>query len=97
MDNMIISFNVVFPLFLIIALGYLLKKVNLWDDHTLKVMNNTVFKCFLPILLFYNVYKTNLQSGLNLKLIIFASSCVLISFIVLCIFVPIFENENMMI
>lgn len=94
MNNMIISFNVVFPLFLIIALGYLLKKMNLWDDYTLKVMNNTVFKSFLPILLFYNVYKTNLQSGLNLKLMIFAPSCVFISFIVLCLFVPIFEKEN---
>lgn len=94
MDNIIISFNVVFPLFLIIALGYLLKKINLWDDHTIKIMNNTAFKSFLPILLFYNVYKTNLQSGLNLKLMVFASSCVIISFIVLCICVPIFEKEN---
>ena len=94
MENMIISFNVVVPLFLNILLGYILKITKLWDEHTLKVMNKAVFKSFLPILLFYNVYNTDLKSGLNPKLMIFASSCVFIMFLLLCLLVPLFENEN---
>ena len=94
MENMIISFNVVVPLFLNILLGYILKIIKLWDEHTLKVMNKAVFKSFLPILLFYNVYNTDLKSGLNPKLMIFASSCVFIMFLLLCLLVPLFEKEN---
>lgn len=94
MENMIISFNVVVPLFLNILLGYILKITKLWDEHTLKVMNKAVFKSFLPILLFYNVYNTDLKSGLNPKLMIFASSCVFIMFLLLCLLVPLFEKEN---
>ena len=94
MENMIISFNVVVPLFLNILLGYILKITKLWDEHTLKVMNKAVFKSFLPILLFYNVYNTDLKSGLNPKLMIFASSCVFIMFLLLCLLVPLFEKEK---
>ncbi len=76
MENLIISFNVVVPLFLNILLGYILKITKLWDEHTLKVMNKAVFKSFLPILLFYNVYKTDLKSGLNPKCIYYVFSIV---------------------
>ena len=94
MENLILSFNVVVPLFLNILLGYILKVAGLWDQHTLKVMNKAVFKSFLPILLFYNVYNTDLKSGLNPKLMIFASACVFLMFLVLCLVVPLFEKEN---
>ena len=60
MENIILSLNVVLPLFLTVALGYFIKKIKLIDEHTLKVMNKVTFKTFLPTLLFYNVYKTNL-------------------------------------
>ena len=50
MENLIVSVNVVLPLFLMMALGYFLKAVRLYDDHVLNKMNNLVFKVFLPIL-----------------------------------------------
>lgn len=51
MENMIISFNVVVPLFLNILLGYILKITKLWDEHTLKVMNKAVFNLFTNIVI----------------------------------------------
>lgn len=36
MENLILSFTVVFPLFLQLALGYFLKRVGLLDEHTLQ-------------------------------------------------------------
>ena len=72
-ENFIISINVVLPLFLTITLGYFLRNVNLFDDHTLKVMNNMTFKSFLPILLFFNIYNADLSVGIDFKLNNFCS------------------------
>ena len=57
MDNLILSFTVVFPLFAQLVLGYGLKRIKLLDDHTLSVCNKLVFRVFLPCLLFLNVYR----------------------------------------
>lgn len=94
MENLILSINVVLPLFLTMALGYVLKCLKMFDDNTLKVMNNITFKVFLPLLLFYNIYKTDLNGAINLKLIFFALLSVTITFVILCIFIPFIEKDN---
>lgn len=48
------------------ALGYVLKCLKMFDDSTLKIMNNVTFKAFLPLLLFYNIYKTDLNGAVDL-------------------------------
>ena len=65
MKNLMVAFNVVVPLFLMMALGYFLKAVRLYDDYVLNKMNNLVFKVFLPILLFIDLYSTDLRSVFN--------------------------------
>ncbi len=94
MENLILSVNVVLPLFLTMALGYLLKRIGMFDDNTLKVMNSVTFKAFLPLLLFYNIYKTTLQGALNLKLMAFAFISVIIIFVLLCFIIPSIEKDN---
>ena len=52
MENLLLAFRVVLPLFLMMALGYLTRRIGLVDAPTLKKMNNYVFRVFLPILLY---------------------------------------------
>lgn len=94
MENLILSFNVVAPLFFMMVLGYFLKYIKMYDQHTLDIMNKVVFKVFLPVLLFYNVYTTDLGEALDLKLILYAASEVLILFFLLLLIVPRLEKEN---
>lgn len=94
MTNLILSLNVVLPLFITISFGYFLKSIKLFDDYTLKKMNNIVFKTFLPILLFYNIYTTDLSTGLNPKLMIFSVLSIISSFLILIIIIPKIENNN---
>ena len=94
MENLILSFNVVAPLFLMMVLGYFLKYIKIFDQHTLDVMNKVVFKVFLPVLLFYNVYTTDLETVFDGKLILFAVSGVVILFLILLLFIPKIEKEN---
>ena len=94
MENLILSFNVVAPLFFMMVLGYFLKYIKMYDQHTLDIMNKVVFKVFLPVLLFYNVYTTDLGEALDLKLILYAASGVLILFFLLLLIVPRLEKES---
>ena len=43
MENLILSFNVILPLFLTMSLGYILKYFNMFNDNTLDTMNNITF------------------------------------------------------
>ena len=46
MENLILSLNVVLPLFITMSLGYFLKSLNMFDNNTLDTMNNITFKSF---------------------------------------------------
>ena len=94
MENLILSLNVVLPLFITMSLGYFLKYLNMFDNNTLDTMNTITFKSFLPMLLFYNIYKTDLQGVFNLKLMIFSATCVIALYLILYLIVPLIEKDN---
>ncbi len=94
MDNLVLSLNVVLPLFLMIVLGYALKAVKLFDAHTVSQMNTVVFKVFLPLLLFINVYQTDIQGVFNVKLLLFSVASVLTIFALVFLIVVLVEKDN---
>lgn len=94
MENLILSFNIVLHIFLILSLGYILKKLKILDELTTKNMNSVNFKVFLPLLLFYNVYKTDLSVVFNPKLLIFSIISVILVFLLLFIIIPLLEKDN---
>ena len=94
MENLILSFNVVAPLFLTMVLGYLLKYLKILDQHTVDVMNKATFKVFLAVLLFYNVYTSDLEAVFDIKLILYAAIGVITLFLILCVLIPIIEKDN---
>ena len=94
MQNLILSFNVVGPLFLLLCVGFLLKRCHMMSDSTEKQLNNIVFRCFLPLLLFYNVYTTDLSSSFQPRLILFALLCMLGACLLFGLFVVCTEKEN---
>ncbi|MBQ7324394.1 MAG: AEC family transporter [Clostridia bacterium] len=82
MESLRLSFEAVMPIFLLMALGYLLKGLKFAEKSTFDAMNRLVFKIFLPILLFYNIYQTNLGQIFNGKLILFTVIAILTVFLV---------------
>ncbi len=92
MDNLILSFTVIMPIFIMMVLGYVLKKVNVFDNDTIKRLNKSVFKAFLPTLIFYNVYTSEIADVFNPKLILYS----IISIIVVAIlaFIVVFFSEK---
>ena len=94
MENLILSFNVVLPLFLCIMLGYFLRRIHMVDTPSLNKMNQLCFKVFLPVYLFNNIAKTNLSMAFNAKLLAVAVGVLIGQFFLLMFLIPKLEQEN---
>lgn len=94
MENLIFSINVVLPIFLLMCLGILFRKINLFDDEFLTKANSFAFKILLPTHLFNNIYKSEISDAVNIKLIIVAVGIVLGVIGVMFIIVPKIEKDN---
>ena len=98
MENIIVSFNVIAPVFFLMVLGYLLVNYTSLSDRKLtKQANAIVFKIFLPCMLFYNVYQSDIGAEIHsrIKLCIWAAGGLLILFVLLCLIVPkVVKQEN---
>jgi len=79
LNNIILALNVVFPLLLMMSVGYFLRILKITDTPSLNVMNRIVFRVFLPLLLFLNIYSIKTDEIFN------PNNSVLILLIVLCV------------
>ncbi len=94
MENLLVSLNVVAPLFIMLLAGVAFKKLGMIADTTEKQMNNLVFRCFLPLLLFHNIYSTQLEDSFDPLLMGFAVIAVLTMYVLsYCITLPL-EKKN---
>lgn len=71
MDNFIFSLNVTIPIFLIILLGYILRKADFFTDEFVKVANKYVFNVALPIMLFVDIAASDVKEKMNVKFFLF--------------------------
>lgn len=92
MENILFALDAVLPIVILIALGYMLKKIGLFTSEFLTVANKFCFRVLLPVTLFLNIYKIEDLSAINWSA---AAFCVcgivgafLLGLIVVRIFVP---------
>ncbi len=71
MTNLIFSVNIVFPLFLLMAAGFILKKLKFITEGFLEGADKLIFRFFLPSILFYNMYSADLRALFDVKLVLF--------------------------
>jgi len=79
-ENIIFTGNVVAPVFLLVALGYVLKKINVINENFVDVTSKFVFNVSLPALVFINIAKIDLSTAIDLKQIVYIYSVTLLSF-----------------
>ena len=65
MSSLLISFNAIVPLFMIIALGYLMKRLGVIGETEVKRFNTACFYTFMPIMLFYDIYTADLAGSVR--------------------------------
>ena len=71
MQNLILSFNAVTPLFLMMMLGYVIKRIGLARKSDFDLINKLVFRIFLPVHLFYNIYTTTSIKTFDSSIVLF--------------------------
>ena len=82
-DSLILSFRLVFPIFLLLALGFFVKKADILDAPSAKKLNKLIFEIFLPVSIFKNVYESELSEVFDKKLIIYGILSVICCFFIL--------------
>jgi predicted permease len=82
------------PVFLIVAVGYFIKKIHLINDDFVNTAIKFNFRVGLSTLIFKNIYKSNLSEEFNVKLVAFAFLCIVGSVVLLCLIVPIFIKDK---
>lgn len=71
MENLIFSLNATVPIFLLMILGFLLKKLGVIDDVFASKMNKFVFLVPLPVLLFEDLSTVDFAQVWNMKFVLF--------------------------
>lgn len=97
LNNIILSFSVVYPLILQMSIGYILRRKNITDDHSLNIMNKLVFRVFLPMLLFLNIYSLKPEEALNREnriLLLITYAGVLLITVLIHLFFPVFIKDR---
>lgn len=94
MQNLIVAFNAVAPLFLLIAAGFAIRRFGLLRDEALPQVNRLAFTVFLPALLFSNLYETDVGSAFSPRLLAFAVIAVLAMYAGVTLFVRLVEKDN---
>lgn len=86
LEDFIFSVNSVFPIFIVIALGYFMRVKGFNDEKTIKKMNSIVFNFAVPLLLFRDIYNSDFSVAMDLKLICYALLTTVFCFAVLWFF-----------
>lgn len=93
MNNLIFSLNATLPLFLMMVVGYVLKKIKFIDEHSSNQMNRLVFRVFLPALLFMDLAKEDFRAIWDGQMILFCFVVTVLS-IIIALFVSLIDKDK---
>lgn len=83
LQSLIFTADIVAPIFFIVFLGYLLKRVRLIDDNFINTASKLVFVVTLPALVFMSISRTDFHAVFNPEQLSFVVGGTLFSFIAL--------------
>ena len=93
MQEFLITMDIMLPLLLMLAVGWLLGRMGLIKESIASSMNQLVFRVFLPVLLFNNIRTLNLDEAPGLGFSAYCVFGVLGIFLLAQLIVPRFEHD----
>lgn len=73
MSNFLFSVNVTIPIFLVMVLGYFLRRIGLLNDNFVTIANKFNFKVTLPFLIFKDLASVDILHVFDLKYVLFCA------------------------
>ncbi len=80
MDDLLFSLNTVFPLLVMMAVGFTARRVGVIGESAARQINACVFKIFLPLLLCFNIVDTQLGTSTDVRTLLYAFITTLLCF-----------------
>lgn len=71
MDNLIFSLNATIPVFLMMVLGYILKRLKAVDEPFVQTLNSFNFKITLPVLLFRDIAESDFSAMWDTRYVLY--------------------------
>lgn len=94
MENFILTVNIILPLFLVMAVGYLCQRMKLINADTVKKMNSIVFKVFIPVMLVESLLEAEKDFSAGPKIFLFAGIGIVFAYLLMWLVVPLLVKEN---
>lgn len=94
LENFIYSVNVILPIFILVSLGLILKRLHVIGDDFSGAVDKLIFKVCLPAMLFMEVSGSELSEALNPKLALFAAVGIALAFLVSTLIVIFAVKDN---
>ncbi len=80
MSNFLFSINVTIPIFLVMVLGYFLRRINVLNDNFVTVANKLCFTVTLPVLVYEDLASVDLMEVFDWKYVIFCAVATSVGF-----------------
>lgn len=93
-DAFVFAANAVLPIVLMIALGYVLKRIKLLNQNFLDVGNKLTFRVLIPALLFYNIYGIGSFDEINFGFVLYGVAAVFVIFLTAVLVTCAFTKDN---
>ncbi|MDL2231048.1 AEC family transporter [Bacteroidales bacterium OttesenSCG-928-L19] len=94
MSNFLFSLNVVAPLFVLMAMGYIARQIRFVSDDFLAELNRFVFRFCLPLMLFQDIRHSYSGDFSNLNLILASLIGMTVIILLLFVLVPLFIKRK---
>ena len=92
--DFIFSANAVFPIFIVIAFGYVLRRKQYLSATAVAELNRLVFSFALPMLLFRNVYQADFATLFDPRLVLWIVGSLILWFVLIWIFAEFFLRKQ---
>ncbi|MCD8364960.1 MAG: AEC family transporter [Clostridiales bacterium] len=80
MSNFLFSINVTIPIFLVMVVGYFLRRIGILNENFVDVSNKFNFTVTLPVLLYKDLASVNIQEVFDLKYVLFCAVATSVGF-----------------
>jgi len=96
MDSFIYSMNATVPIFLVMILGGVIKKLNIIDDNFVNKANKYVFIVALPAMLFKDIAQSNVKRDFAISFVLFCMIVTTICFVAIWLLSELFMKDDTM-
>ena len=94
MGNLIFSLNSTVPVFLVIVLGYVLKKIKFLNESFTDISDKLVFKVTLPVMLFNDMSNVDIYNDFDLRYVLFCAGVTTVAFFSIWLLSKIFIKDK---